>query len=90
MAGWRRLGWPCAVVLIYAEYVWLSMIDRVLPAFSIGLEPLVFPAVVLAMPGGAVFVGALLYNLARRRPIRPADVAAAVICIALTVVILRW
>jgi hypothetical protein len=54
------------------------------------LQAALFPAAVLAMLGTVTFVAALGYNVARRRPTKPADYLAALLCVGLMAVVLRW
>ena len=93
MSGWSKLGWTCAVVLAAAEYSWLSVVARTvppLPRFLVMVQAMLFPAAVFAMLGTVAFTAALAYNAAKRRPTSPADYLAALLCVGLMVVILRW
>lgn len=93
MSAWRKLGWTCAIVLAAAEYSWLSVVDQVvppIPKFMAPVEALLFPAAVFAMLGTVTFVAVLGYNLAQRRPTRPDDYLAALLCVSLMAIVLRW
>jgi hypothetical protein len=54
------------------------------------VQAMLFPAAVFAMLGTVAFTAALAYNAAKRRPTSPADYVAALLCVGLMVVILRW
>jgi len=93
MGGWRELGWTCAVILACAEYSWLAVVKKVvppIPTFLWPLHALLFPAAVLAMLAVPALVIALVYNVVRRRHITALDVAVTVICVSLTLLVLRW
>jgi hypothetical protein len=93
VSRWRKMAWTCAVVLAAAEYSWLSVVGQTvppLPRFLWPVQALLFPAAVVAMLGTVTYVGLLLYSLARRRAVGAADYVAALLCVGLTAVVLRW
>lgn len=93
MAHWRKLGWACVVILAAAEYSWLAVVNASVPPvprFLWPLQAVLFPAAVLAMIGTGTFVVALGANALRSGPIRLGDYVAALLCVGLTVAVLRW